>query len=143
MGYLPNFEGLPIPFACTATSLCSMKTEILHSGPVPAAVRASMTVPVLFQPCHHEGKRLLVDGGVFDWAGTRGLSVLPKQPDRTLHIVVNRRMPLLSHFERTVPPSELDAKRSSVVTVRLNNPPTLFLGDASFQSFGKAIVDTG
>merc|ERR1719162_2908001 len=101
-----------------------------------------MTVPLLFQPGRHEDKRFLVDGGVWDWSGSKGLSGLPKQTSRSLHIIVNRKMPFLSHFERVVPPSRFGAPRSEVVTLRLNNPPNLFLGDASFQSFGPAMLTT-
>jgi len=140
--YASSFDQLCTPFACTATSLSSMQTVVLNHGALPAAVRASMTVPLLFQPGQHEDKRFLVDGGIWDWSGSKGLSGLPKQPDRSLHIIVNRKMPFLSHFERVVPPSKFGAPRSEVITLRLNNPPNLFLGEASFQSFGEAIVVT-
>lgn len=140
---LPTFEELVVPFACTAWSLWSMKTEILKTGPVPRAVRASMTVPFLFQPCRHQEKWLLVDGGLMDHSGSMALKALPKQPKRTLHVVVNRNLtPLFSHFARVVPPSRFGADRSDIVTLRLNNPPTLFFDDTSFRSLDRALLAT-
>eukprot|EP00931_Biecheleriopsis_adriatica_P049658 TRINITY_DN28728_c0_g1_i3.p1 TRINITY_DN28728_c0_g1~~TRINITY_DN28728_c0_g1_i3.p1 ORF type:complete len:322 (+),score=64.89 TRINITY_DN28728_c0_g1_i3:28-993(+) len=141
--YLPTFEELVVPFACTAWSLSSLKTEILKSGSVPPAVRASMTVPLLFQPGKHDGHRFLFDGGIRDPSGSVGLRALPKQPKRALHVVVNRDLgPLFSHFARIVPPSRFAASRSEIVTLRLNNPPTLLFDEASFASFEPAILAT-
>lgn len=139
----PTFENLVKPFACTAWS---MRTgmEILDTGSVPRAVRASCTVPGLFQPCSHNEKSWLFDGGIPDPSGSLALRALPTQPHRALHVIVERRMmpPLDSRWIQVVPPSKFGAKRREVVTVRLRRPPALFLDASSFQSFDKAVLST-
>ncbi len=58
-----TFRDLAVPFACTATDLYSGSVVVFDSGPVAAAVRASCSIPGLFEPVSVED-RLLVDGGV-------------------------------------------------------------------------------
>lgn len=142
LGMVPRFEDLSIPFACTAWSAYSFRTEVLTSGDLPRAVRASMGVPGLFHPTSHHRKRWLLDGGILDHSGSAGLRSLPVQPSRSLHIIVNRPMlpPLDSHWSRIVPPSQYGAKRSEVVSLRLNRPPSLFLGDKSFRELESAVI---
>ncbi|CAK0840191.1 unnamed protein product [Prorocentrum cordatum] len=137
----PTFEELNIPFACTAFSMWSRRTEILKSGPLPRAVRASCAVPVLIHPTSHERRKWLLDGGIGDPSGSVGLRALPEQPKRSLHIIVNRRvgMGLDSMWTRSLGPSQYGARREEVVTLRLNNPPTLFFGDSSFRQLGTAV----
>lgn len=67
---------------------------------------------------------------------------MPIQPSRSLHVVVNRTMvPLVdSYWSHLVPPSKFAVPRKEVTTVRLNRPPSLFLGDASFRLLDKAIL---
>ncbi len=57
------FEKLKIPFACTATDMLSGKAVVLNKGKVYMAVRASMSIPLVFEPVESDGM-LLVDGGV-------------------------------------------------------------------------------
>lgn len=59
------FEDLKIPFAAVATDIERGEAVVLKSGKVAAAVRASISIPVIFKPVRLEG-RLLVDGGVVD-----------------------------------------------------------------------------
>ncbi|MCW4455812.1 patatin-like phospholipase RssA [Flavobacterium sp. MXW15] len=58
-----QIEDLAIPFAATATVLQTGAEVWLRSGSAIDAVRASIALPALFTPVHHEG-RLLVDGGL-------------------------------------------------------------------------------
>ncbi|MGN0805101.1 MAG: patatin-like phospholipase family protein [Candidatus Coproplasma sp.] len=58
-----QFDELAIPFRCVATDLLSGKLVVLDKGEVATAVRASSTIPLVFQPVEYEDK-LLVDGGV-------------------------------------------------------------------------------
>jgi NTE family protein len=60
-----NIEDLKIPFAAVATDLHRGTRVVLDKGPVDHAVRASCSIPGVFQPVEHEGT-LLVDGGVLD-----------------------------------------------------------------------------
>lgn len=56
-------EECKIPFAAIATDLASGKLHVFKSGPMDGAVRASMSIPGVFQPVRIDGK-VLVDGGV-------------------------------------------------------------------------------
>lgn len=60
-----NFEDLKIPFAAMATDIERGEAVVLKTGKVAAAVRASISIPVVFKPVRLDG-RLLVDGGVVD-----------------------------------------------------------------------------
>jgi len=57
-----EFSELKIPFACVALDVVSGCSEILHSGPVQLAVRASSAVPGTLPPVTIED-RVFVDGG--------------------------------------------------------------------------------
>jgi NTE family protein len=57
------FSDLAIPFAAVATDLQSGQAVIFDSGPVAHAVRASCSVPGVFEPVYESGK-VLVDGAL-------------------------------------------------------------------------------
>lgn len=61
----PTFADLRIPLACVATDLVTGAAVVVSQGDLPRAVRASMTIPILFDPVPDDG-RLLVDGGIVD-----------------------------------------------------------------------------
>jgi len=58
-----DFMHLPIPFAAVATDIETGEKVVLKSGSVASAMRASMSIPGLFEPWRI-GSRLLVDGGL-------------------------------------------------------------------------------
>ena len=58
-----NFDSLPIPFRAVATDLRTREAVILSKGDLAQAVRASMGVPLLYDPIRMEG-RDLIDGGI-------------------------------------------------------------------------------
>lgn len=58
-----TFEEAKIPFQCTAVDLISGKTVALKEGSLALAMRASMSIPLVFEPVKY-GDMLLVDGGV-------------------------------------------------------------------------------
>ncbi|MEG2185279.1 MAG: patatin-like phospholipase family protein [Cloacibacillus sp.] len=58
-----DFDQLPIPFAAVATNLGNGDTVILRNGNLASALRASMSIPVIFDPWPMNGM-LLVDGGL-------------------------------------------------------------------------------
>jgi NTE family protein len=60
-----DFDRLPIPFRCVATDLTSMKPLIFRGGPLPSAVRASISIPGVFPPVDYH-KHFLVDGAIMD-----------------------------------------------------------------------------
>ena len=58
-----DFNSLPIPFACVATDLASFTEVDFHSGRLPQAMRASMSIPAAFSPVRLDSM-VLVDGGM-------------------------------------------------------------------------------
>ena len=58
-----DFDDLPIPYAAVATDLETGQKVVLRSGSLASAMRASMSIPILFEPWSIGGK-LLVDGGL-------------------------------------------------------------------------------
>ena len=70
-----NFAELRLPFVAVATDLATGRRVDITSGPLPRAVLASCSLPVLLEPVP-EGGRRLVDGGVS--------SQLPVRAARTL-----------------------------------------------------------
>lgn len=62
---IDNFNRLPIPFRAVATDLNSGEAVVLDRGSLAFAMRASMSLPGIFQPALLGGK-VLLDGGLAD-----------------------------------------------------------------------------
>lgn len=60
-----SIEELPVPFRAVAVDITRGQEVVLDRGPVALAVRASSSIPGIFEPTRWEG-RLLVDGGLLD-----------------------------------------------------------------------------
>lgn len=60
-----DFSRLPIPFRCVAIDLVSGREVVLDRGPLPRALRASMSLPTIFDPVDW-GDSLLIDGGILN-----------------------------------------------------------------------------
>jgi NTE family protein len=60
-----RLEELPVPFRAVAVDVTAGEEVVLAEGPVSRAVRASASIPGIFEPTAWEG-RLLVDGGLLD-----------------------------------------------------------------------------
>ena len=58
-----DFYHLPIPYAAVATDVKTGEKVVLRSGNLAAAMRASMSIPALFEPWVIDD-HLLIDGGV-------------------------------------------------------------------------------
>ena len=58
-----KFEDLRIPFAVVAADVETMEHIVISEGSVIEALRASISMPVLFTPVEWQG-RILIDGGV-------------------------------------------------------------------------------
>ncbi len=56
-----SFADLKMPFAAVATDLNTAEAVVMRDGDLVSAVRASMSIPVVFRPVEREG-RVLVDG---------------------------------------------------------------------------------
>lgn len=61
-----TFDQLQMPFKCVATNLLNGEKVVLESGMVDAAIRASMAVPMLFEPIFWDENTLLVDGATVE-----------------------------------------------------------------------------
>jgi NTE family protein len=62
---IDDFDRLPIPFRAVATDLNTGSAVVLDHGSLAMAMRASMSIPGVFQPVEIDG-RVLVDGGLAD-----------------------------------------------------------------------------
>lgn len=58
-----DFDYLKYPFAAVATNLLNGDTVVLRNGNLASALRASMSIPIVFDPWPMDGM-LLVDGGL-------------------------------------------------------------------------------
>ena len=58
-----SFSELPVPFICVATNLMNGEAEVLDKGVFAKSLRASMAIPILFDPIKI-GDNLYVDGGL-------------------------------------------------------------------------------
>jgi NTE family protein len=60
-----DFDRLPVPFRAIAADLADGEPVVMAKGDLARAVRASMSIPLVFPPVEWEGRRL-VDGLVVD-----------------------------------------------------------------------------
>ncbi len=60
-----DYDRLPIPFRCVATDLNELKPLIFRGGPLPSAIRASISIPGVFAPVDYH-RHYLVDGAIMD-----------------------------------------------------------------------------
>jgi NTE family protein len=61
-----DLNRMPIPFRCVATDLNSLQSVTFAAGPLPQAVRASISIPGVFPPVQAANGHYLVDGGILD-----------------------------------------------------------------------------
>ena len=61
-----DFNRLPIPFRCVATDLTTSQAVTFANGPLPQAVRASISIPGVFPPVQSADGHFLADGGIVD-----------------------------------------------------------------------------
>ncbi len=60
---IKNFDYFPIPFRCVATDAETGEKVVIKHGSLAKAMRASMSLPSIFEPMEMDGK-VLLDGGV-------------------------------------------------------------------------------
>ncbi len=60
-----DFSDFQIPFLCSATDIETGKEVVFRNGYLPHALRATMSIPSIFDPIELDGK-LLVDGGLIN-----------------------------------------------------------------------------
>jgi NTE family protein len=61
-----DYNQTPIPFRCVATDLNTLRPVTFAAGPLPQAVRASISIPGVFSPVQGSNGHYLVDGGILD-----------------------------------------------------------------------------
>ena len=61
-----DYDRLPIPFRCVATDLNTLQPVTFATGPMPQAIRASISIPGVFSPVQGRNGHSLVDGGIVD-----------------------------------------------------------------------------
>ena len=60
-----KIEDLKIPFSAVTTDLLTAKPHYMRNGNLSEAIRASISIPMLFQPLNKDGMKL-VDGGIVE-----------------------------------------------------------------------------
>ncbi len=60
-----DFDSLMVPFRCVASDMVNREPHVLRNGDLGEAVRASMAIPLAFQPVEKDSM-LLYDGGIYD-----------------------------------------------------------------------------
>jgi NTE family protein len=100
---LTDIEDLPTRFAAIAADLETGDEIVMTKGGLASAVRASISIPLVFPPVSRDG-RWLVDGGLVD--------PVPCSPARALgadvliSVDLNSRLPALKPVERTRKPGK-------------------------------------
>ena len=62
---IKDFNNLPIPFKAVTTDLVNGKEVVVDQGSLVKAIRASMSIPSVFEPVRYDNT-LLIDGGVLN-----------------------------------------------------------------------------
>ena len=62
---VPDFNDLPTPFRTVAVDLLTAQTVVIRNGSLADAMRATMSLPLIFPPIDSEGQ-VLVDGGAMN-----------------------------------------------------------------------------
>jgi NTE family protein len=60
---ITDFTQLPTPFFCVATDIETGDTVLIESGDLPKSLRATMSIPSIFNPIEINGKTV-IDGGI-------------------------------------------------------------------------------
>ena len=60
-----DFNRLFVPFRCVASNVNRRSKQVMATGSLGDAIRASMSFPIVFQPIEVDGE-LLYDGGIYD-----------------------------------------------------------------------------
>lgn len=89
-----NIEDLPIPYTAVATDVQTEQEVAFDSGSLHHAIRASISIPMLFRPLKI-GDKTLIDGGI---ANPLPLNRVKRSAD-TLVIAVNVNAPNNTHNE--------------------------------------------
>jgi NTE family protein len=109
-----RFEDCRWKLAVSAFDALALRTRVLDSGPLVAALRASCSLPLLFQPAWDRG-RPLWDGGVLDRPGLAGMPA----GQRVLHHHLASRSP----WRRRGSPALVPPRREGLVSLVIHGLP--------------------
>jgi NTE family protein len=148
-----NIENFPIPFRCNAVDLVRGKEIVFDTGSAAEAIRASMSLPVFFEP-FVIGKMLLVDGGFIDNMPVRvaremgftrilavdvgGFKILPASQFTTAPAIVYRCLEVALN---TMVREKKDYKPSLVLTAGDRATPLEFNRKTEFIHLGETTVE--
>lgn len=139
-----RFDDLPIPFRAVATNLENGEMAVFDRGPLPVAMRASMSVPGLFAPMEWED-HIYVDGGLvrnlpIDVARRMGVDViiavnlgsgyLPRDQLGSILGVTGQMIAILTEQNVQVSLKQIDPKRDVLIVPDL--------GDITASDFARA-----
>lgn len=103
-----QIEDLKIPFACNAVDYKSGKEHVFREGSLYAAIRASGSIPSVFQPARHH-RHEFIDGGVLNPVPVS----LIQNPEKNLLVVVDVNGP----EELFIPPPEKDSSGRNFISI--------------------------
>lgn len=128
-----SIEDLPITYTAIATNLDNGKEVWLNKGSLFKAIRASMSIPLLFTPFKHKGINL-IDGGV-----TNPVPMAPTFGDLSdMIIAVNVNGPVVrQHKSEQVVPEKMES--SSTLEAKIS----AFIEDIKERASSYVSVDIG
>lgn len=130
-----DFDDLPIPYRAVATNLENGQMAVFSRGPLPVAMRASMSVPGLFAPMEWDD-HLYVDGGLvrnlpIDVARELGVDViiavnlgsgyLPREDLGNILGVTGQMIAILTEQNVQVSLKQLDPQRDVLILPELGD----------------------
>jgi len=131
-----NIEDLRIPFAAVATDIITGKEVVFTSGDLYEAIRASISIPTVFQP-HRIGDRYLVDGGILNpvpvnrvWRSGKDMLVVvnvcsaipfPKPPEDSQQLAGSRNAKLAGLISTKLSSLKPAKKREDIGIFNLSN----------------------
>ena len=130
-----DFDELPIPYRAVATNLENGQMAVFSRGPLPVAMRASMSVPGLFAPMEWDD-HLYVDGGLvrnlpIDVARDLGVDViiavnlgsgyLPREDLGNILGVTGQMIAILTEQNVQVSLKQLDPQRDVLILPELGD----------------------
>ena len=103
-----QFQDLDIPLACVATDIISGEEVVLREGSVVEAVRASISIPIIFKVARTNG-RYLVDGGLVNNVPVSvakkmgadfiiAVDITPNKAERASYLTHNKEIKEHQHF---------------------------------------------
>lgn len=145
VAHINQFDKLPIPFRAVATDIRTGETVVLKQGNLATAVRASMSIPGLFNPVELNG-RLLVDGLVsnnvpVDVARAMGADIvivsrIPPGKERSLDSALDISLQTMDLLVRKTSEEQLKSLTKSDILIQ---PPIGDINSLDFQRVKETI----